>query len=420
MRYHFSESWIYNRKNRRRPWTVHWLETDPTGQRSRKTRAFPTKQLAKDFKALIDRRLNSPLYPAQDRTWDELIAEYAPTLDTHSSAYKYFVFRALGGFSQICRPLLLSAITPSMIDSYFAELRAGRVPNQAGIDAIREGRQPTAAEYRRGTVAACRQDHVALHAFFETWIRRGYLQRHPMTTIKKPRVQETLTIPPTLSELCQLLEAVANPAAALEDPQAWHIMILLAAVTGIDRDDLLKISLAKVGPPRWEPYRFVIGGADWQHQAILTGRRTKTGAIRCKLYGLPREIADRLASRVAALPAHSQHLFPWRLFQRKQWDRICTLAGMPDCTFKSLRSACGTQEAERAALGEAQSLLGHSSQEITRRHYVRGERLALALAARIAASLPQLPPLPPFAPCRIAGKPGRPPASSEPPRRSDE
>ncbi|TXH58262.1 MAG: hypothetical protein E6Q97_02650 [Desulfurellales bacterium] len=395
MNYRFSEAWIYHRADRRRKWTVHWLEHGPAGKQ-RKVRAFPTKELARQFKAVVDRRLNAPLFPEQDRTWEELIAEFEPNLTAASSAYRYFVYRALGGFKTVCRPAMLSQITPAMIDTYLAELRAGRVPNQKGIEARAAGRELGPAEFRKGTPAAQRQDFVALHAFFETWVRRGYMTRHPMTTIKKPRVQETLTIPPTWEELCQLLRAVVNPAAEIADPQAWHLLILLAAVTGIDRDDLLKISLERVKPPQWEAYRFVIGGPEWQHQAILSGRRKKTGAIRCKLYGLPRVVADRLAVRVASLPAGSHMLFPWKLFQRKQWESIRTVANLPDCTFKSLRSAAGTQAAEREALGAAQQLLGHSSPEITRRHYVQGERLALALASRVAATLPELPPFPAF------------------------
>lgn len=410
MNYRFSEAWIYHRANRRRKWTVHWLES-AGGKKLRKVRAFPTKELARQFKALIDRRLNAPLYPEQDRTWDELVLEYEPNLTAASAAYRYFVYRALGGFRTVCRPATLSQITPAMLDRYFSELRAGKVPNQKGIEAIAAGRKPAAAEFRKGTDAAVRQDYVALHAFFETWLRRGYFQRHPMTTIKKPRVQETLTIPPTWDDLCQLLRAVVNPAAQIADPQAWHLLILLAAVTGIDRDDLLKISLARVKPPAWEAYRFVIGGPEWQHQAILSGRRKKTGAIRCKLYGLPRIVADRLAVRVAALPEGSHALFPWKLFQRKQWESIRTVANLPDCTFKSLRSAAGTQAAESAAMESAQQLLGHSTPEITRRHYVQGERLALALAARLAANLPELPPFPAYRP--PPEKPARRPADSE-------
>lgn len=383
---------------RPRPHQINWFEADAQGRRVRRTEHFPSKSLAMAFKREIDKRLNAPLYPAStEKTWHEALAEWHVSIAASSRGNRYYADRALGSFTQWIRPAFLSSVTPAHVADYLAALRLGRIllPERR----TRSGRVVAGQRPRSGSDAAVAQDYAALHHFFATFVARGELLRHPMDSIRKPRAQKHMNLPPQPADWVALLERL--PACEVQDVQGWHLLILLAVVTGMDQADLLRITLQPVAPPRWEPFRFALGSADTDHIALLASRRTKTRGLH--LFGLPRVVSDRLALRVSELEPGTEYLFPWRLFPRKQWNKIRRVAPFR-FTFQSLRSAAATQAIEAAAVAAGQELLGHQSDRTTRLHYANAQRTALAVARRL-----QLPDLPEFPRYVAAAPPAKPP-----------
>ncbi len=395
--YHYRESRYWHRPERPgRPHVIIWPDP-PTNRRL--SRAFPTKKKALAFKRHIDRQLNEPLFGPDDPAWEELVTQYDHIKAASSKSHRSAIFRSLASFWKVCRPRRLSEVTPSMLDHYFAEFTHGRVPD------------------RKSTRSERRKDYKALHAFFQLWVRRGLLPTNPLLTIEEPHLPQTDTDVPTMEQWVELLKVLPDRDLWLEDPQAWHLYLLLAAITGLDQKHILQITLV----PRTENPRELtlqLGSPDTDDIGLLRGFRPKSLPTRRTprpIYkGLPPVLSDRIAQRVAELPAGSTYLLPWRSFQKKQWSRIRLRAHFP-FPFKSLRRACGTQAAEQQALEAARDALGHASSETTRVHYLEAQRSAIAVAKRL--QLPTLPPLPAYGSPderkrRLRGKPGRRPAGS--------
>lgn len=392
--YHYRESRYWRRRDRPRPHVILWV-SPRTGRRL--SRAFPTRTKARNFQRWIDRQLNQPLYGPEDPSWESLIRQYSDVKADASKSHRAALFRTLATFWKVCRPRRLSEITPAMIDRYFADFVAGRIPS------------------RKVTPSERAKDYANLHAFFQLWVNRGMMPANPLRDIRKPRAPQATLEVPTTDEWVQLLEVLPRRDLWLEDPQAWHVYILLAAVTGLDRDHLLRMTLRSRAT---EPLEITVklGTNATDGVGLIQTHRPKTIKTGGQLIykGLPPLVSDRVAARINDLPVGSTYLLPWRNFQRKQWERIARTAHF-NHPFRTLRHACGTQAAEAQALEAGRQALGHSSVRLTERHYLEAQRTAIAVALRLA--LPPLPPLPPYyspeqRKQRLRGKPGRRPARS--------
>jgi len=390
--YHYHEARYWRRRERpNRSHVIIW--TDPQTRR-RHTRSFPRKPMAMNFKREVEKHLNGPLQPAGDTSWLDLYSQFTDVHACSSRSHRQAIARTLDSFYMICRPKRLCDITPAICQHYFARFARGDVPA------------------RTNSLHEQRKDWKILHAFLALWVRRGLCVTNPLSSVAEPRPPQTLAKLPTDQDWIDLLAVVPKPDLGLSDPQAWHLLILLGVVTGIDRDNLLRVTLSSVSP---DPtlLTLTLGSAETGGVGLIKARRRKTGRV--ALHGLPSLVCDRIAARINQLPDGKLFLFPWRTFQRKQFDRIRKAAHFR-YPFKSLRAACATRVAEQAAIEHGRHQLGHASGRTTERHYLDMERVALATARQL--TLPTLPRLPDYLPpaqrARLRrGRPGRPPVDSE-------
>lgn len=368
----YRESWYYFRADRpRRPHCIRWLEP---GTRQVRSRSFPTRKKARDAKQAIDRQLNDPLYGQAPITWDHLIAEYGLTLARSSQAHRDETFRVLAYLKQISAPAAARDLTAALFDSYFARRAAGE---PARVHGRKGKRQPTRRPPSKATLA---KDYRVLHAFCSHCVSRGYLASNPLRSVNMPRPTQRIKTVPTDADWVRLLQVLPKKGLELDDPQAWHLLILLAVTTSLRQTDLLAITFDRID----------FKASDDGVGLVRTHER-KTD--RESLHGLPPLVCSRVAHRWSDLPDGSCHLFPWRSFQRRPWERICAAASYR-WTFHDLRAVAGTREAEADALRRAADHLGHSSPRVTKTHYLEMARVKVATARRV--QLPQLPPLPAY------------------------
>lgn len=371
-------SYWFRRDRKRRPHVISWQ--DPRSGR-RRFRSFERKQTAKEWARHLEQELANPRKTSA--TWDEAISEYATRIRAYSAKHKYDIVRALNSFYNFAQPEYLDDAHPERLDAYMHALLSGKAYWIEPKTMTRRQRKPSASEARK--------DWAALHAFFTLMVKRDKLATNPLVTIPKPALPATTPRVPAVREWVALLEALSDGRLKLlMDRQAWYIYILLAATTGLDREDLLRLRIGD----------FRIGDEEVGHIGLLTWDRTKKRALAKYMatgfHGLAPGVNNMVADRIGSLLAtedNDDHLFPWGTFQRKQWDQIRRAAGFA-YPFKSLRKATATQAAEAAALQAAADELTHSHTAVTQRHYTDRERLALARAA--ALKLPALPPLPSF------------------------
>jgi len=378
--YSYVTAYVYRRRDRSdRPFIVRWR--DPLHAATRcQTRSFPTLSLAKAWAREIEQQVNNPArlrLTDLGAAFDEYETAIAGVSASHMSecartmAAAHAIWRGMGKAS-------LQAVTAADCDAYFAARRLG-----LSAKSKKQRRSDTYSVHQQ------RKEHTILHAFFELHLRRGAIAINPMRTLVKPVAPALPPRVPRVEEWVALLHAVGNPKAVkLVDGQAWHLLILAAALTGLDRDELLDLEF---GP------KLRLGGSDTDGVGILEHRRRKSGRRgapgRVNFIGFPPALSDRLASRLTSLPDGHAWVFPWANFQRGDWRRICAAAKF-SFPFKALRRVAATEAARSAALDAAAQRLGHSDRRITEGHYVGSEQLALAIGRKV--DVPALPALPAY------------------------
>lgn len=312
-------------------------------------------------KGVIESELNSWVAPASARSWAQLVAEYVAHLAGCAPRHVRGVSVTLGYFGSICSPGSSDAISPGLCERYFTARRAG----------LPVGRVPAAATLNR--------EYRELAALFRWAARLKYLPASPLVGVRRPAIPRRLRRVPSDGDICRLLAAV--PAAGVDDAQAWHLLILLGWVSGLRQAVVVGLPVGA----------FELGGADLGGVGFVRAFSAKTAKE--SLHGLPPVVADRVAARLAALPAGSRRFFPWPGFRRDIWGRLRSHAAFP-FTFQSLRAAAGTRAAEARALAEGAAALDHSGAAVFAAHYADVARIQAAVARRLV--LPDLPALPPY------------------------
>ncbi len=397
--------WTSRRRghNRRRsPYCINWLGDDGRPHRL----SYPTLKARDHAKILKERELNAWAAPPAQREWRDLVAEYVLSIATSSSTHRYKVARVLEHFSRLCEPVRSDLIPPAMCDQFMIARAAGQPTDAEGHPVV-----PSSATRKT--------ERTMLSTFFGWCVQRGYMPSNPMATVSVPRVPQRIRRSPKASEWVKLLRVLNDAKLPVDDAQAWHVLILLAVVTGYRQRVLLNCYF---GVPLTDSKRLeqleqrhrrdggfsVVQLADSRDGIGLlftfTGKTLKESAI-----GLPKIVTDRIAVRIGDLPAGTPRLLPWSLWQRKAWARINRSAGLA-LTFHTLRAVSGTRAAIAKAERAAAEQLDHSSPRVTREHYLDGEQIARAVA--IGQALPRLPKLPPYCP-RVV------PRSRPRPRRGD-
>lgn len=322
-------------------------------------RGFPTRAAALAAKHRQELILNGWLSAEEPEplTWAEVIQEFGVELAGSSHAHQreaVAILGRLGAFAKAKRaPLRVATdFTPELARRYMASLD--------------------------GLSAASRRKHYVYLARIGSWLERNHYASNPMAGLAKPREQHRLKSAPGVDDWLELLRAV--PAApTLTDRQGWHVLILLAVVTGLRRTTLLDLPLSAID---FE--------TDSDGAGVLKSWSSKTGKER--LHGLPKPAMQRLAYRVESLP-DGGGLFPhWGTWPRKQWDQLREAAGFR-FDFHGLRRAAGTQAALQRLRAAGAEALDHSSERVFEAHYESHRRVALELAT--AMKLPRLPKCPP-------------------------
>jgi len=414
--------WTFIRKDRRLRYRVAWIDDDG------RQREFgrPTRELAAQLRRQIEAELNSPAAEPAAVKWAAAVAQFGDHLAGRSASHRRAVFGALADFTahagigqQRGKHAIhtIADVRTEHVAAYLAALLRGQIPDRA----------PSAANQRK--------DWATLHAFFEMFVARAQLAVNPVAAIPRPRLVAHIPDAPEPAEWLALLQALqrneewlktpeadrrrfdtldregqAVPYAPLwlEDPQAWHLLILLAATTGLDQTPLLRIALtAKPADPR--DVGLELCGAEAGGVGLLRLIRPKSR--HAQLVGIPPEVAQRVEARLIELPEGQPYLFPWRTWPRRDWERLTTVAHYRR-SFRAFRAVSGTREVESAALERGRQLLGHSSARVTRGHYVGPRQLAIAAALALPPLPPELPPQPAYGDpstraARLAHKPGR-------------
>jgi len=370
----------YRQDRKRKPHVICWR--DPQNGR-RRFRAFPKnkKGVALAWARELERELARPQVHGCE-PWDSCVEQLVQQMRHKSSSYRHEMMRALSTVRCTLKPTTIGDLTPVALDDYFNKLLAG--------DAVYEHSTTGELLTRSPNPSQARKDWSCVRRLCNLMVKRGYLATNPIATVEPPLWHCPEPVVPETAEWIRLLEVL--PQVPNIDAQAWHVYILLAATTGIDRDDLVRITLREIE----------LGDEDTSHVGMIRWSRTKrqsTAKQNVQYHALSPVVNDRVASRIGDLTCREAgpNLFPWRLYQRRQWTRIAEAAGFQH-PFKTLRRVTGTQVAEAAALREAADELGHSSIRITRAHYASNERIMRAIGRATAVKLPGLPALPAYAP----------------------
>lgn len=343
---------------------------------------YPTRSeaLAKRNEKLLE--LNSPPAPRSETPFAQVVIEWAESLNKkRSEKYRRDIDRVVANFVDLTEPRTIADLSTTAVQK-FMHLREQGLPPRTVTLKNGEVRTLPIVPLASDTV---RREYAILYKFARWCVKRDYLAKNPLDTIEKPDATARHSKPPRPSEWVKLLEVLPQLAAAqppeIDDAQAWHLLILLAAVTSQDQSVLLAA----------QPGHFTLD-IDRSNAGLFDGRRTKTS--RRGLVGLPPALAERVAQRIACLPEGAK-LFPWGRFQRKQFVKIARAAGFSH-TFQDLRASGGTLKSVNHAVQAGAAHLLHSGTEVARRHYLDMEEIHLA-AAR-AERLPELPALPAYTP----------------------
>ena len=395
----YRKAWITVRRGknaRAGKYRLNWRDDDG----KTRSRHYPRQILALRAKDLMERQLNTWTRPPSTRTWADLITEYAQSIATTSVSHNSKVQQVLGDFWQLCRPTHSHLISPAMCELFMAQRAAGEPPRPSRRKADRHEREPKLVR-RVPSVATRRTEYQMLSGFFGWATARGYMPANPLQQVRRPPTPRRRRQAPRPSQWVQLLHVLLDRDVYAVDRQAWHLLILLGIVTGYRQAVLLNsyFGIAPYDRRRMthlqdrHPKGFALVELAGEEDDDLGILFTYSGKTRKEdVFGLPGILNDRLAQRVADLPAGTQQLFPWRSWQRKAWERIAHAAGLPGLTFHTLRAISATTRAIAQAREAARKQLDHASVAVTRASYLDEEQVVRALA--LEHCLPDLPPLP--------------------------
>lgn len=370
----------------RRPEGVQYFIRWNEGARTRQLN-FPTLSAARRAASIREQELNTWMRATELATWAHMVTEYGLHVAGFSAAHVNDIDLALQRFWTVAKPRTAHDVTPAACEEFFAVRRAGG-PELAPAPDARKG-NATPRKPRIPTQDTLAKERRLLRAFCGYCVERGWLPDNPVRHVAVIRPLHKKKRTPRQADWLKLLKACPTADANLDDPQAWHLLVLLGVVTGWRQSVLLPLEIGHVEL-----------AAEPDGIGLLRGFSGKTRKE--ELHGLPSVVNDRLAQRIAALPDGTRYVFPWRTWGRKAWERLNRAAGVR-FTFHSLRAASGTATAVAKAHQAGARHLSHSAATVFRQHYSDDELIARAVASEL--ELPALPPLPPYVP--PAARPAR-------------
>lgn len=310
---------IYKRPDRDGYW-VYWRE----GGKQR-AKALPTKALAEHYRHIKYTQLNSDVFLGTvDATWTQMRDEYLVTYDVRglTSHAKEEAANTLSHFERLCGDLSAKYINQGRLDQFVLLRR-------------KDGVSPYTVN----------KDISNLRAFVRWATKQRYLAEG--LELQKLKVEAKKPKPLTAAQVQNLL------ISARQRSECWYIRILLMLATGLRAGDVDSLRLSDV---------------DFETGTIDTHSR-KTGK---EMIGRPLHpsVVPILAHYVAELPPGQVRLTEQDSNTHKKWKPIRERAGLPNLRQQDLRVTFSSAlQKKGVSLAIAQSLLEHSSPEVTAKHY---------------------------------------------------
>lgn len=395
--FHWRKAWIYKRTERaayklRTCWAVRWI--DDAGRVKTRNYRGVTKSQVERIAREIEQQLNSWAAPPQARPWSDLLVEYATAGQTRAKTTRAKTDNVLRLFTRVVNPSWPHAVSPTLVDQFLNARLAGSIPHADPLKAAAGETVPAVTE------ATLHSDWIVLHALFAFAKERKYAAENPLDHVRRPSLPQRAKPAPSDDEWTSWLRVLERPELRLDDPQAWHLLILLAWATGVRRDVLVErcylrrpspARLRELGLARVEWSYVELGDAESGGIGLLHSFTSKSRKER--LDGIPSVIDARIANRLSDLPDASERLFPWKSFSSPMWRRITSAAGV-DFDFQSLRRASVQRAAVDQAIDAGRRQADHASSRTTRDHYLQYAQTVRTVAAQVR--VPELPPLPPY------------------------
>ena len=308
--------WIYKRKDIKGYW-VGWYESG-----KRKSKALPSRELAKHFKQIKYSQLNSDVFTGTISVgWEQMVSEYAEAKKiqgvTEGTLYEHVL--SLRNFERIIGKRNSKQITQSVIDTFI---------------------QQRSPEVKRATL---KKDLRNLKTFVY-WCRKNrYL--NGQLEIKELKVDERPV--KSLNDT-----QVRNLLKASEPYRSMKIIILLALGTGLRRGDIESLKVSDI---------------DFERNCISTASRKTRKSMGAR--PVQAVVMMELKKYLNGSNSDQERLFDHN-FNYKKWKKICKRAGLSDLKFHDLRKTFGSLLAQNGvSTAVTQRLLEHSSPNLTNKLY---------------------------------------------------
>jgi integrase len=287
-------------------------------------------------------------------------------------------------------PVCLAEASPETVKLYRAEIRKWAV--LTGDPPLREISNETMARFREALQAYRKRNGSPLsvhtirtcmrHAQIlldkagpprpRNWDAAGFIPYSPWAKLPRPVWGEPKIVPEEWINACyEAAVQMERPSVDGVKPREWwQTLIAVALNTALRCRSLFGLRMAHL---------------DWNGRRIVVPAEImKTGK------GLTLPMNDVVYRHLWAIRGTREHVFPWDCSQewfRRQFKRLQVLAGIPkEKTFglHALRRTAATILWKHSPQA-AQLMLGHATQDITKRSYVNAEEVL----AGALATLPQ-------------------------------
>ncbi len=321
--------WVWERRLKKgKTYCLRWHDDEG---RVRSETVGSDRKLAERLRGEREHGLNAgTLHEPRRISYGEFVAEELILMRSRlaPSSLEGLEF-TLRSFGELAGDRALAAITPGLVERYFAQ------------------------RLERVRLATANKSLRTLRAAFNRAVQRGYLSENPADGLKPVREPEREVRVLTPEEIGKLLEA--SPS------ERWRALIALAVTTGMRLGEMVAL--------RWRDVE-LDEGTLWVRntpQHLTKSRRNRVLSLAPEVC----ELLKRLPSRPEFV-FHTRDGNPWRNNVQTGFRRIVKRAGIRYCTLHDLRRTFVSQLA-MAGVNEAvvQKLAGHASINTTLRYYTR-------------------------------------------------
>jgi integrase len=312
--------WIYKRKNIK-GWWCGWYESG-----KRKSKALPSKELAKHYKQIKYTQLNSDVFTGQVLAeWDQMVVEYgeAKKVQGVTEGTLYEIALSLRNFERLSGKCNSKQITQHIIDNFI-------------LQRSKEVKRPTLNKDLRNLKTFINWCRINRYLNGQIKIKELKVGEKPVKSLNDIQVKKLLESAKTFPSM--------------------KIRILLALGTGLRRGDIESLKINDI---------------DFTNNYITTTSRKTRKSMGAR--PVPAVIMQELKKYLNGSNSDQQKLFDDN-FNYKRWKKICKKAGLFDLKFHDLRKTFGSVLAQNGvSTAVTQRLLEHSSPNLTNKVYTNIE-----------------------------------------------